>query len=226
MPSNPFDTRADPIAEKVVVGLAKIGLVSRHHTWRQAGSQSLTPTQGEILSLLRAQQAESLRLSDVAASLGLTLATVSDSVRALTDKALVIKRKSKADARVFELRLTAAGHRAADRFSGWSGDLLAGVDSLSSSEQEETLRSLMKIIRALQVRGEIPIARMCVSCEYFRPNVHADATRPHHCNLVDAAFGDRHLRLDCPEQVPAESDELEKVWTLSVGGECEREAAP
>lgn len=217
MPSNPFDTKADPIAAKVVVGLAKIGLASRHRTWRQAGSQSLTPTQGEILSLLRAQQAESLRLSDVAASLGLTLATVSDSVRVLAEKSLVIKKKSKVDGRAFDVRLTAAGHRTADRFSGWSGDLLAGVDSLSSSEQEGILRSLMKIIRALQRSGEIPVARMCVSCKYFQPNVHKKQSRPHHCALVGAAFGDRHLRLDCPDQEPAESDELENVWTLSGG---------
>ena len=217
MSKNPFNTIAEPIAEKVVVGLAKVCQVSRHHAWRQATSQSLTPTQGEILSLLRAEQGESRRLSDVAASLGLTLGTVSDSVRVLVEKSLVFKKQSKQDGRVIELRLTAGGRCAADRFSCWSDVLLTSVEGLSSSEQEVLLRALMKVIRAFQVRGEIPIARMCVSCEYFRPNVHADHERPHHCNLVDAAFGDRHLRLDCPEQVPAESDELEKVWTLSGG---------
>ena len=213
--SNPFDTTTEPIAGKVLVALAKIDLASRHHAWRQAGSQSLTPTQGEILSLLHAPRNEAVRLSDVAATLGLTLATVSDSVRVLIEKSLVIKKKSKADARAFEVRLTAAGRREADRFAGWSDDLLAGIGGLSSSVPAEFLRTLSKILRAIQVRGEIHMAGMCVSCKNFRPNVHADANRPHHCALVAAAFGDRHLRVDCPEQEPAESDDLEKAWALS-----------
>jgi hypothetical protein len=38
---------------------------------------------------------------------------------------------------------------------------------------------------------------MCVTCRYFRPHVHSDPERPHHCAFVDAPFGDRALRLDC-----------------------------
>ncbi len=223
-PPNAFDSSSDPITPKVVSGLLRIGLASRHYAWRQATSQSLTPTQGDILCLLRAHPAASLRVSDAAESLGLTPATVSDSVRVLADKSLVIKRQSKQDARAIEVRLTAAGRRAADRFSAWSDVLLAGVDGFLLSEQETLFRALMKIIRTLQVRGEIPIAKMCISCKYFQPDVHADPERPHHCALVDAAFGDRHLRLDCPEQQPAESDELEKAWALS--GREERETGP
>ncbi|MER3418788.1 MAG: MarR family transcriptional regulator, partial [Chloroflexota bacterium] len=27
--------------------------------------------------------------------------------------------------------------------------------------------------------------------------------RPHHCAFVDAPFGDRSIRLDCPDHAPA-----------------------
>jgi hypothetical protein len=64
----------------------------------------------------------------------------------------------------------------------------------------------------LQERGAIPVAKMCVTCRYFRPNVHPDPERPHHCAFVDAPFGDRSLRLDCPDQEPAPSKERSRLW--------------
>jgi hypothetical protein len=40
---------------------------------------------------------------------------------------------------------------------------------------------------------------MCATCVFFRPDVHDDPERPHHCAFVDAPFGDRQLRLDCDD---------------------------
>ena len=68
----------------------------------------------------------------------------------------------------------------------------------------------MKLIRALQLQGEIPIARMCVSCEHFQPNIHAESDLPHHCNFYNVAFGDQAFRLDCHEYVEASKDGLEQ----------------
>ena len=55
------------------------------------------------------------------------------------------------------------------------------------------------MIRTLQEKGRIPVARMCVSCRFFQPFRHDNPARPHHCAFVDAAFGDEELRLDCPD---------------------------
>jgi hypothetical protein len=38
---------------------------------------------------------------------------------------------------------------------------------------------------------------MCVTCACFQPHRHAEAAAPHHCDFVDAAFGDAALRIDC-----------------------------
>jgi hypothetical protein len=35
---------------------------------------------------------------------------------------------------------------------------------------------------------------------------------PHHCDYLDAAFGDRDLRLDCPEQVDAAPEQRDLAW--------------
>jgi hypothetical protein len=71
---------------------------------------------------------------------------------------------------------------------------------------------LLKTVRALQVRGRIPVSQMCVTCRFFRPDAHAGALRPHHCALVDAPFGDAQIRLDCPEHQPAPAEMAERAW--------------
>jgi hypothetical protein len=75
------------------------------------------------------------------------------------------------------------------------------VEGLDSEEQAALLRILVKMIRVLQDQGAIPVARMCASCRFFRPHAHPDPDRPHHCAFVDAPFGDRELRLECPDHV-------------------------
>jgi hypothetical protein len=71
---------------------------------------------------------------------------------------------------------------------------------------------LVKMIRTLQERGEIPVSRMCVTCRFFRPRVHDDPTRPHHCAFVDAPFGDRSLRLECADHEAAPEGQRARGW--------------
>jgi len=89
---------------------------------------------------------------------------------------------------------------------------------LDPAEQVVLLRSLVKLIRTLQVAGEVPPQRMCPTCRYFRPHAHADATDPHHCAYVDAPFGDRHLRLNCAEQQDADPQQQAQAWERFTSG--------
>ena len=81
--------------------------------------------------------------------------------------------------------------------------MLTAVDALTPEEQSAFYRALVKIIITLQERGEIPISRMCATCTHFRPNVYPNPERSHHCALVDVPFGNRSLRLDCPDHLAA-----------------------
>ena len=49
---------------------------------------------------------------------------------------------------------------------------LEAVDELSPDEQAAFQRAIVKMIRAMQLKGDIPVSRMCVSCTWFRPNAH------------------------------------------------------
>lgn len=208
MTPDPFDIAADPPAQRIATGLAKVGLALKYQAWRRAGRRGLSPTQAQILTTLRPAP-RGMRLGEVAERLAVTAATASEAVGALARKGLVRKVRHPADPRALALRLTPAGRREACRVAGWPDVLLEALDALEPEEQAVFLRGLVRMIHLLQQRGQIPVSQMCVTCRFFRPYLHRDPERPHHCAFVDAPFGDRHLRLDCPDHQPALPQHLE-----------------
>ncbi|BCH22070.1 MarR family transcriptional regulator [Mesorhizobium sp. L-8-10] len=205
-----FDAISEPIAKRVTAGLAKIALALKSRAWKGAGGAGVTPTQGQALGLLR-EAPKGLRLSALAELLGVSAPTASDAVNSLVSKGLAAKEAGP-DKRSIALKLTPAGKTLADRTDEWPDFLTRAVESLEPDEQAGFLRSLVKIVRALQENGDIPLQRMCITCRHFRPNVHDDVLNPHHCAYVDAAFGDRHLRLNCAEQEEAPAEQRSAAW--------------
>jgi DNA-binding MarR family transcriptional regulator len=200
-----------PLDKRVTIGLAKIGIALKQQAWAEAGGRGLTPTQGQVLALLRANP-DGLRLGALAEQLGVTAATTSDSVAALQRKGLVTKEPMAGDARGVIVLLTPTGTREAAAAAAWPDFLLEAVGELSTVEQAAFLRALVSMIRTLQEKGRIPVARMCVSCRFFRPYQHDNPARPHHCAFVDAPFGDGELRLDCPDFRTASDEQAAQTW--------------
>lgn len=218
-----------PLAQQVTAGLFKLGLALRTHAWRDTAPRGLNPTQAQVLALLRAS-ATPLRLSQVADGMAVTLPTASDAVKALVAKGLVAKTRAADDARAVALTLTETGRDAAEHGASGPEFVLAAVESLTPAEQAAFVRGLVKMVRTLQERGDIAPARLCVSCRFFRPWAHPDdAARPHHCAFVDAPFGDRALRLDCPEHEPATAEDAAARWAEFVavpGGQGDAGTTP
>jgi len=140
------------------------------------------------------------------------MASASQAVSILVRKGLVAKGPVDGDGRGRLVTLTPRGRREAGRALGWGEAVHAAIDTLGAAEQAALLRALVKVIRALQEAGRIAPSRMCLTCRYFRPHVHADPLRPHHCAFVDAAFGDRDLRVDCPDHAPAAHRDASSAW--------------
>lgn len=186
------------LAQKVTVGLTKVSLAIKHQTWQAADALGLSPTQGHILAVLK-HRSSTMRLADIAQTLTITPATTSDAVRVLVDKGLVQKERATDDRRAIAIGLTAAGQQQAEVIADWSDFLLTAVQELSAAEQTVFLEGLIKIIGNLQQQGKISVARMCLTCQHFRPNVHTDARHPHHCMFIDAPIGGQQLQIDCPD---------------------------
>jgi DNA-binding MarR family transcriptional regulator len=191
--------------ERVLVGLSRIGTVLRSQAWEGSAGTGIHPTQAQVLVFLARSGPPGLRLSELADRLAINRSTTSESVSALERKGLVERRPDPSDGRAIRIALTPDGEVAAAGLGEWPDLLLEVVGELDPGEKGALLRLLTKLIRGLQLRGEITPQRMCVSCRFFQPDVHDDPERPHHCGYVDAPFGDAQLRLDCREHEPAEA---------------------
>ncbi|MFT3811162.1 MAG: MarR family winged helix-turn-helix transcriptional regulator [Micropepsaceae bacterium] len=208
----------------IAAGLGRIGAALRADAWQRAEIAGVTPTQAQILAHLASRGPA--RIGALAAALSVTQPTASDAVAALVRKSLVEKRPDPADARATRLHLTGQGLAAATAAATLPEQMRAAIGALDEAEQAGLLKSLSKMIRTLQHAGTIDPQRLCVSCAYFRPNLHADAARPHHCAFVDAAFGDAALRLDCSDHVEAGAADQAERWSRFTTDPASKTDAP
>ncbi len=204
-----FDANTQPLASRIVTGLNKIGLAMKQQAWQQANSEGLSATQGQILASLVADGP--LTGSELSERLGVTLPTISDSVRALVEKQLLTKSPDPRHPRAKLLAPTTEGKALGGRARSWPEFMAAAVTELSPEEQQAFFSGVVKMIRALQEQGLVPVSGMCVTCTHFRPNVHGGAA-PHHCALVDAPIAGDQLRLDCAEHELASDATRAQLW--------------
>jgi DNA-binding MarR family transcriptional regulator len=125
----------DPLEQRLVTGLAKIGLAARHRAWAEAEGRGLTPTGGQILALLRARGETGMRPSELADALAVRALTATLAAQALEHKGLARKSRGKGDGRVRTITLTEAGAAEAACAAGWADFLLTAIDALTSAEQ-------------------------------------------------------------------------------------------
>lgn len=196
-------------SRQLLAGLEKLGEYRRAASWRARETQGLTPTQARVLTLLAGRD---MRMGELAEAMSIRQPTASEAVGALVKKELVRKVAAPEDARAIRLQLTAKGRRKTGHAGNIPSELAAAVETLSLAEQATMLRALTRIIRALQLQGAIPVQRMCTSCAYFRPNVHDNPATPHHCQFVDAAFGDAQLRLECGDHQSVGKSAANVLW--------------
>ncbi|NOJ97840.1 winged helix-turn-helix transcriptional regulator [Corallococcus coralloides] len=204
-----FDENSEPISARIATGLHKIGLAMKQQSWQQANGAGLSATQGQILATLVASGP--LTGKELSERLGVTLPTISDSVRVLVEKALVTRSSDPRHPRASLLTPTATGASLGARARSWPEFMADAVADLSPEEQRAFFAGIVKMIRMLQEQGLVPVTGMCVTCTHFRPNVRPGAS-PHHCAFVDAPLSSEQLRLDCPEHERAAESARREVW--------------
>lgn len=206
-PKNPTE-----LSHRIREGLSRIAMAMRIDDWRRSKATGLNPTQLSILELLEGRTG-GMGVKDIAVHLGVSQPTATDSITALERKGFVVKRAGTGgDRRAVNVDIAPEGRSALQADGAAQGGTEQAVEALPVDEQQDLLVTLVKMIRHLQSIDVIPIQRMCTTCRYFAPFVHADAARPHHCHFVNAAFGQRDLRIDCREHETADPASRAATW--------------
>lgn len=203
-------TSDSTFVDQAANGFARLSAFLREEQWRLAEAHGLTPTQIDILVLLKRRGA--CRGRDIARQLGVRQPTSSGAVDALARKGLAGKRRDPSDGRAVLVDLTASGATLAARLDRAPEALETALSRLGTAARADLARSLTTVIKDLQENGAIEPQRHCVSCRFFRPNLHDNPEKPHHCAFVDAAFGDASLRFDCGDHDEADAGEIAENW--------------
>jgi DNA-binding MarR family transcriptional regulator len=199
------------INHRIREGLSRIATAMRIDDWNRSKATGLKPTQLAILDMLEGRR-PGASVKEIAANLGVSQPTVTDSVTVLERKGLIAKHAVEGDRRGVSVIITEEGLSLLESGNEPTGIVEHAVNALALHDQEDLLVTLVKMIRHLQEIDAIPIQRMCATCRYFAPFHHKDAARPHHCNLVDAAFGQQDIRIDCREHETADPSRRAATW--------------
>jgi DNA-binding MarR family transcriptional regulator len=188
--------------QQAALGLERLAALVRAQSWRSDGAPPLPPTQATVLRMLAAS-GEGLRAGHIAVQLGVSAASLSDSVKVLVERKWVRRSADPDDGRASLLRLTAAGRRVAQALSRPGQGMDRLLAALPEADVGALLRLTQLLVRAAQDQGLASGLRTCLGCRFFRPYASGDRQKPHMCALVGQPFGDPDLRVDCPEHEPA-----------------------
>jgi len=191
----------EALPHRLATGLVRVAVAMHLAGDDPAAGLERTLAQQQLLLLLSRRRG-GYKLSDLAADVGMTAAATESSIGTLVREGLVVMGPAAGPGDV-PVRITDRGRAQAPELLHWASDLLAEFRKLDEVGQRQLLHVVTGHIRRLQRQGQIPVVKMCLTCRFFDGYAHPGTADPHHCRLVDAAFGHQLLRLRCPEQEPA-----------------------
>lgn len=188
--------------QQATAGLEQLAALVRAQSWRGDGVPSLPPTQHAVLRMLDGAP-EGQRARQIAERLGISAASLSDSLKTLEGKGWIERTPDPNDGRAAIVRLTPAGSSLTRKLLGGSQGLGALMRKLDPQDIGAFLRVTQLLVFEAQQQGLATGPRTCLGCRYFRP-YGGGADKPHFCAFIQQPFGDAELRVDCAEQEPAD----------------------
>lgn len=197
----------DPLLQRTqaALGLEQLAALVRAQSWRQDGTPSLPPTQTAVLRMLHGLP-DGLRARQIAERLGISAASLSDSLKALEARRWIVRVPDPLDGRASLVRLADAGLQMAAQLQQPDHGLGRLVDALDAADAGALLRVTQLLVREAQQQGLATGLRTCLGCRFFHPFQTGLREAPHLCAFTGAPFGDAELRIDCVDRESADDD--------------------
>lgn len=182
----------------ILAALERIGESFRVLLWEQAKEYGLSPIQVQSLIFLHTHDNSKATITALAKEYNVTKATMSDVIKVLSGKKLVVKKNDPTDSRIQLLRLTAQGKKIAEATGGFAQTLQKHISQLSSAQKSGLKTILLDLIHHLYREKIITVQRMCFTCAHF-----SETGSKQFCHLLNIQLKPEQLRLDCPEHTVA-----------------------
>ncbi|MFS4455466.1 MarR family winged helix-turn-helix transcriptional regulator [Maribacter sp. 2304DJ31-5] len=182
------------VSSKIVAGLERVSEVFKILLWEKAKLVGLSPIQIQILIFIAYHKRNLCNVSHLAKEFNVTKPTVSDAVRILDKKNLIIKKFSSSDNRSYSIALSDLGNEIVFQTNDFSNPLKKQINSFSQSELNSLFDTLSQLIYKLNYNGILSVQRTCYGCKFYKKNGNVD-----YCNLLQKNLSRQEIRLDCPE---------------------------
>lgn len=193
IPFNPDDQNASDTS-MIIAALERIGESFRVMLWEQAKEHGLSPIQVQSIIFLHTHGESKATVTYLSKEFNVTKATMSDVVKVLSEKKLLVKKDNPTDTRTQVLKLTTLGKKVATATGGFANSYLRYLEPLSDRQKTSLKTLLLDMIYNLYKDGIITMQRMCFTCVHY-----TTANNKPFCNLLQTTLTPDLLRLDCPE---------------------------
>ena len=190
---NPEQQEKD-ISSKIVAGLERVSEVFKKLLWEKAKLIGLSPIQIQILIFITFHKRDLCNVSHLAKEFNVTKPTISDAIRVLHKKELIIKDYSSSDNRSYTIILSEKGKEIVNETQGFSNPLKNQVDNFEQQEKESLFETLSTLIHKLNKNGILSVQRTCYGCKFYQKN-----DTSHFCNLLNTQLHTTEIRLDCSD---------------------------
>lgn len=182
------------ISSKIVVGLERISEVFKILLWEKAKQVGLSPIQIQILIFIAYHKQGLCNVSHLAKEFNITKPTISDAVKILDKKKMIIKDYSSPDSRSYIIQLSALGKEIVLQTNDVANPLKTQIDTLQQTDLDTVFKTVSELIYKLNRSGILTVQRTCFGCKFHQKNDTSD-----YCNLLQKKLLNKDIRLDCPE---------------------------
>ena len=184
------------VSSKIVAGLERFSEVFRVLLWDKAKEFGLSPIQIQILIFIAYHKTELCNVSHLAKEFNLTKPTISDAIRVLHKKDLIVKDFSQLDSRSYAILLSEYGKQIVSRTESFANPLQQQINTISKENLDDLFKTLSTLIYKLHKVEILTVQRTCFGCKFYNKHENID-----YCNLLERELIRSDIRIDCSEFV-------------------------
>lgn len=190
---NPDQQQKD-LSSKIVTGLERISEVFKILLWEKSKVVGLSPIQIQILVFIAFHKDHLCNVSHLAKEFNVTKPTISDAIKILDKKELIVKVFSTIDNRRYNIQLSSTGEEIVAEVHDFANPLKTQIDSFNQPDLESLFNTMSALIYKLNRNDVLTVQRTCFGCKFYEKQNTLD-----YCNLLEKELLNKDIRLDCPE---------------------------
>lgn len=185
------------LSTKISDGIEQLAQVVRTLYWDRLKSEGISPIQFQMMRYLCQNEQSNITIGDLVGRFEVSYATISDSIKILEKKHIVVKIQDPADKRIIHVTLSEKGKSLLQSLSNWDDKLINSLSSLSIETLIDVHSGILQTIASLQNNALLTKSTHCLSCKHFRINPAGISHDNHYCASFETKLDQVDLRISC-----------------------------